>query len=298
MAASTPVVSGQAGKSDARKVAPHLFAASIAKKAITALTGLFLCGFLAAHLLGNLLILWAADGGSSNRYGRFNEYGRFLNALPFLIVVELGLAAIFLMHAYQAMKVTYENYRARPQRYAVKKWGRSKSKASRKSWSSTFMAVTGSVLLLFTILHVWHFKYNRFQKFPEVPANGNGMNLPTHDLAQLVIVAFKSPVTVFLYVAAILCVGAHLWHAVWSAFQTLGVSNPKARRFLIGFGNVFTVVVTLGFLSIPIWAYFKGDEPWTKQKTVSPAVAQGASGNTRTLGAPTNAEKERANDAR
>lgn len=292
MAASTPVVSGQNEKSNARKVAPRLFTASVAKKAITALTGLFLVGFTFTHMLGNLLVMWAASEGTTDKYNRFNQYAAFLNSLPFLIAIELGLAAIFLMHAYQAMKVTWENYNARPQRYAVKKWGRSKSPASRKSWSSTFMGVTGMIILVFTVLHVWHFKYNRGQKWPEAPLMGNAqIGAPSHDLAQIVITSFKDPFIVLLYVAAMLALGAHLWHAVWSAFQTLGVSNPKARRFLIAFGNAFTIIVTTGFIAIPIWAYFKADEPWVNKKDVPSSQAlkrpvQGA--------APTNAERERA----
>lgn len=245
--------------------AARFLSASIAKKVITAITGLALCLFLVGHLAGNLLLIWVTrTDPSSDRFGRFNGYAKFLNSLPFLTLIELGLLAIFLLHAYQALKVTRENYQARPERYQYKQWGRTKSPASRKTWSSTFMGVSGTLILVFTILHVWHFKYNRFQEMPVVGATsgsgmamaGTGSEQSTHDLAGVVIESFQSPIVVLLYVFAMLNLGAHLWHAVWSAFQTLGVSNPKWRHALIWFGNIFTIVITAGFTIIPIWAYF------------------------------------------
>src|SRR5688500_9494285 len=126
---------------------------AVGKKVVMAVTGLALCIYLVAHLAGNLLLLLG-------RGEVFNTYASYLHQIPFLLLIELGLLAIFLIHAYDALRLTLENKKARPVDYEVKRWARQKSERSRKSTASTTMMVTGTIILLFTVLHVLHFKYN------------------------------------------------------------------------------------------------------------------------------------------
>ena len=86
-----------------------------------AITGLALCGFLFFHLAGNLLLL---QGG-----GWFNNYATFLNAIPFLLVIELGLAAIVFLHAWEGYTVWKGNKAARgEQGYYYKDWTETQKK--------------------------------------------------------------------------------------------------------------------------------------------------------------------------
>ena len=158
---------------------------TIAKKIVTALTGLALCIFLVGHLAGNLLLLLGAT--------TFNSYAHFLNALPFIIPVEIGLGALFLLHAYEALSVTFENRKARPIGYEVSNWGRSKSEKSRKTLSSTFMMWSGIIILIFVILHVWHFKFGVNYTVGATAAGAPaGSPEAMRDLSRLVIESFKT----------------------------------------------------------------------------------------------------------
>ena len=44
----------------------------------------------------------------------------------------------------------------------------------------------------------------------------------------------------------------HLWHGVWSLFQTLGLINPKSDRIIHRLAAVATLVIAIGFISIPM----------------------------------------------
>lgn len=238
---------------------------AVGKKVVMALTGLALCIYLVAHLAGNLLLL-------IGRGQVFNTYAGFLNSIPFLLLIELGLLAIFLIHAYDALRLTLENKKARPVEYQVKRWTREKSTRSRKSASSTTMMVSGTIILLFVALHVWHFKYNHplgsaapGVATEQVDATGTAtLGVPDadspaeareeqHDLANLVVTEFKKPWVSALYILCMIVLGLHLYHAVSSSFQSLGVSHPGATRGLLIFGRVFTIVIAGGFAFLPLW---------------------------------------------
>src|SRR3712207_3787752 len=127
----------------------RVFTSTVGKKILSALTGLLLCGFLVGHLGGNLLILWSREA--------FNAYSHHLITFPLLIPIELGLLALFLAHAYMGARVYMENKKARPVEYHSRQWTR--SERSRKSVGSTTMMVTGIIVIVFLIYHIWHFKF-------------------------------------------------------------------------------------------------------------------------------------------
>lgn len=249
---------------------------TVGKKVIMAVSGLALCGFLCGHLAGNLLLL---QGG---RFTWFNTYARTLNALPFLLLLELGIVAMFLIHAYDGFVLHKQNKEARGQgEYYYKEWTRQrKSSKSRKGVSSTTMFVTGVTLLLFTALHIWHFKYHH-SIGPEnpisaqiagkgaplvgvgtggiAPAEGQSVNeskAETSDLAAHVVYELKKPYVLVLYVLCMIALASHLNHAVSSAFQSLGASNTRFERPIIWFGKLFTVAIGGAFILLPIWVSF------------------------------------------
>jgi len=258
--------------------APRPSMATITKKIIMALTGLFLCGFLVAHLAGNLLLL-----NTSNKFLWFNTYARTLNAIPFLLLLEIGLLAIILIHACDGYSVWRHNKSARPEDYAEgRQWAKTKSKKSKKTVSSTIMMVSGTVILIFIAMHVWHFKYHNSigpanpvsaHKAGESAAPLGAVNAGASaaspaeaqaeatDLAAHVVYEFKKPYVLVIYLFCMVALGFHLYHAVWSSFQTLGVTNTKARRAIIVLNGLFTFVIAGTFALLPIWVHFIYKEP-------------------------------------
>lgn len=254
---------------------------ALTKKIIMAVTGLALCVFLIGHLAGNTLLFFQA-----NNFGWFNTYSRTLNAIPVLLIVELGLLAFFLLHAYEGLAVWRQNKSARPVEYqGGRTWSRAKSEKSRKTVSSTTMMWTGVVILLFAGLHVWQMKYhNSIGPANPVSAQKAGESAPgvgvtganvtpdemqsstetaeeVESLSDHVVYEFKKPYVVGIYLLCMIALGLHLNHAVWSAFQTLGATDSKIRKFMVGFGSLFTIVIAGGFFLLPLWVFFFVEAP-------------------------------------
>ncbi len=254
-----------------------LFSTTVGKKILSALTGLFLSVFLVGHLAGNLLIF-------PGQGEWITKYGNFLGALPTTLFVEFALYALILGHAYMGFRVWRENKAARPQEYAVKDWtSRGKLTSgphkSRKSISSTTMAVSGMVMLLFIAAHTIHFRIGKYN-YPltqSTSANAVATKSSTRtvdgktvtsgssvagakaehkgeDLARLINDSFQNIWVVIAYVLSMVAVALHLNHGFASAFQSIGVAGySKVWPWV---GRVFTAVVMGGFIVIPIWVYF------------------------------------------
>lgn len=209
---------------------------SIGTKILVALTGLALVGFLIFHLAGNLLVFF----GSAS----YNEHAHELIANPLIIPAELGLVAIFLLHIYKAVANFGRNLVARPQGYQMKRWARG---TSRKSWSSVSMILTGTITLGFVILHLDTFKYGPYYASPVAGQR---------DLYRLLIDVFHRPGYVIFYLVCLTIVGMHLRHGVSSALQSLGLIPAAWTRSFLAAGIALAVLVTAGFIVIPVWIYF------------------------------------------
>jgi len=189
-----------------------------------ACTGLLLIGFLIAHLAGNLS-LYKGEGA-------FDEYAHFIGGLEVLPLAEAGLALLFLVHIYMAVRTTIENRSARPIKYGIT------GTHGKKTASSTTMFLTGLVILGFLIKHLWDFRLHKaaFEVAPE----------------EVVRTTLGQPLTAVVYLLGVTALGLHLFHAFASAFQTLGVNHPKYTPALTWIGRVLAVVVALGFASFPL----------------------------------------------
>jgi len=240
----------------------------VGKKILMAVTGLAMCLFLVGHLVGNLQLLWSAK--------QFNGYAHFLTAQPVVILIELGLLGILLCHIVDALILLKGNYEARPIPYHTKKWGRSKSSRSKKTWSSTFMMWSGTAILIFLVFHIWHFKYHHpvasnlpagDHKSSVVIGAGGVVDAGTSDgkatdqdtflLAEMVEAEFRNPFVAAFYIGSMLLLGLHLYHAVSSAFTSLGANHQRYQTALMWFGKIFTVVVCGGFAAIPLLVFLK-----------------------------------------
>jgi len=215
---------------------------TISKKFVMALSGLFLFLYLMLHLAGNLTIL-LGDPNLINKYAhRLESFGWLL------YLVEAVLAAAFIIHAVSGTIVWWENRKARPVKYASL---RSKGSPSRKTISSRTMIYTGVLVLVFIILHVKSFRYG---DIPETVVDGVAMR----DFYTVVVAAFHDRWIVLWYVVAMVFLGFHLRHAFWSAFQSLGAMNPRLTPAAYAAGVVLAIVLSAGFILIPIWIFFSG----------------------------------------
>ncbi len=246
----------------------RLLTTSVAQKFLSALTGLFLCAFLVIHLLGNLTIF-------PGRGEYINTYGNFLDRLPITIFLEIGLVLLILAHAYIGLRVWRQNKLARPEEYASRRWTKDGKitagpHKSRKSVSSTYMAVSGTLTLLFIILHIIHFRLGKY-RYEMATNNGAPTTMMTQsgtatasaqatqpaegdDIARMVNDAFGNILIVAIYVVALVLLALHLNHGFASAFQSVGVGGYTT--FWAWVGRVFTAVIIGGFISIPLYVYF------------------------------------------
>lgn len=204
---------------------------SIGKKIMVALAGLLLCGFLITHLLGNLFLF---VGGSA-----FNHYAELLESNPLLPLAEGGLVVLFLIHIALSVRARMADMAARPVGYQV-----AADKGARTPGSRT-MAISGSLILLFIIIHVATIKYQvGGAKGPDLFAHVTGW--------------FADPLYAGFYVLALIGVGLHLSHGVQSAFQTLGVNHPRYTPLIKAAGLAFATILTLAFVSMPLYFCFVG----------------------------------------
>lgn len=210
---------------------------SIGSKILIALTGLGLVVFLVGHLAGNLLFLAGPDA--------FNTYAHSLVSNPLVYVAEVGLLAVFFLHVAKTVASQLANRAARPERYAVRRWARTKNPASRKTLASSTMIVTGSITALFVVSHLATFKFGPVY---ESPAG-------IRDLYRLQLEVFSSPLYVGFYLAAMGVIFFHLWHGVSSAAQSLGIDHPQWTPRIRIAGQVIALGIAAGFLILPIYTF-------------------------------------------
>ena len=212
---------------------------SVAKKQLMALTGLFLYGFLITHLIGNCLIYVGPQA--------FNTYAHTLMSNPLIYLAEALLALTFLTHIGLALKLSFENKRARPEKYSLKRpTGRG------ANFASSHMLLTGFIILSFLIFHIWHFKYGPFYEV-------SYEQILMRDLYRLVVEYFQNPWAVAWYLFAMVALGLHLSHGFWSAFQSLGLHHPRCSACLRLKSKILAILVAGGFAALPLYCYWKGE---------------------------------------
>jgi len=208
--------------------------ASITKKIIMSLAGLFLFVFLTLHLTLNLLILKGDQGQS------FIAAANFMQTNELVEMMEMPLFAIFILHMFLGVWVSIKNLMARPVNYKVKG-------SSEETIFSKYILHTGIVVGIFLSIHLMNFYFIK-EGFVAAP-DGIGSN----DMYNLMIHLFKNPVYSIIYIGLLAFMGFHLVHAFQSAFQTLGI-NHKIIKII---GVTYSLALTIGFIIIPIGVYLK-----------------------------------------
>lgn len=212
----------------------RLYRSSLGKKAVMGMTGLALFGFVLLHMAGNLKMYQGEAKFDAYAEG-LREFGApILGHGQALWIARLVLLAAVLLHLHAALALTLQNRRARPTEYEVKDTVQATYAARSMRWG-------GVIVLLFVLYHLAHLTFG--WAHPDFQAG---------KVYQNVVVAFQVPWVAAFYFAANLALGLHLYHGLWSLFQSLGWNHPKLNPWRRRFAALFAILVTLGNVSFPI----------------------------------------------
>lgn len=208
-----------------------LFDTTIGKKAVMAVTGLVLFGFLIGHMLGNLQIYLGPDA--------LNGYAEHLQALgPLLWAVRATLGLCLLLHVWMVIDLYTKSLSARPVAYRV-------TQNIATNYAAKAMWLSGIVILLFVLYHLAHFT------FPGI-AMGNYEHDIHGQVYLNVVNGFSVPWVAGLYILAQLVLWAHLFHGAWSLLQTLGLNHPRYNQPSRTVAKLIATVIVVGNISIPV----------------------------------------------
>jgi succinate dehydrogenase / fumarate reductase cytochrome b subunit len=205
----------------------RFYDSTIGKKAVMAVTGAVLFGYLIVHMLGNLQVFLGPEV--------MNHYAETLHAnLPLLWGVRIVLLVSVLLHTWAALQLSALKNAARPVAYV-------KPANVQATTGSRTMMLSGPVIALFIIGHLLHLTTGTLHpQFVELRAYEN------------VIYGFSNPIASLLYIVTMILVGFHLSHGIWSMFQSLGFSHPRYTPIIKKVAAVFSWVLIAGFISVPV----------------------------------------------
>ena len=158
-----------------------------------------------------------------------------------LWILRGGLITMVLLHIHAAYTLTLLNRRARPVKY------QSERDYQVASFASRSMRLTGIVVLLFIVWHLLDLTFG--------VVNSKTCKIGSKDIKDVygavVFSLDRLPVAIF-YVLANIMLGVHLFHGVWSLFQSLGWNNPKFNKWRRGLASGISTIVVVGNVSFPI----------------------------------------------
>lgn len=229
----------------------NFFTSSIGKKFLMSITGVFLIFFLIVHLTVNSMIVFDSTGVL------FNKAAHFMTTDPVISVIEPILAIGVILHIIIASFITVQNQLSRNINYSALGRYKKRDNAAGSNWPSRNMYILGAVILTFLVIHLinffWKMKFSGDPLLEE--ASGAGGNY--ENAYALVVSKLKIWWYVAIYVIGSVALGLHLYHGVWSAFQTLGWSNRKWRSILNSIGVIISVVLGGSFAFIALFVYIR-----------------------------------------
>jgi succinate dehydrogenase / fumarate reductase, cytochrome b subunit len=216
---------------------PALYRSAVGKKAVMAVTGGVLVLFLLGHMAGNLKIFLGRND--------FDHYANWLRtigepALPhrvFLSLLEVVLVVAVGLHMWSAVSLARRASKARPVKYAAKR------KSHAQGYATRTMRYGGIIILLFVIWHLLDLTFGA--------VNPKGGDATPYDKVVSDFDASRWYITLF-YLVAVVMVGLHLRHGLWSAFQTLGLANDRRNPSLRLLAATISGLLVIGFAAVPI----------------------------------------------
>ena len=205
----------------------RFYESTIGKKAVMALTGLVLFGFLIAHMLGNLQIFLGP--------AVMNHYAETLHGNPALLwTVRTVLLISVVLHIWSSVQLSLLKKDARPIAYV-------KYKPLQSSWASRTMMLSGPIIAAFVLFHLLHLTTGTIH--PQF--------VPLHAYENLVNGFLVVPFAL-VYIAVMVFIGFHLSHGPWSMFQSVGFSHPRYTPVIRRLAAVVAWVLIAGFISVPV----------------------------------------------
>jgi len=210
------------------------YTSSIGKKALMALSGLILLGFVIMHLLGNLLIFLGPN--ALNAYAvKLRHFG------PWLWVARSLLLAAVVIHSITSIQLARENRAARPVRYRV-------YRPAVSGYAARTMMLSGVLVLAYIIYHLLHFTFRVTN--PEI---SHGVDaLGRRDVYSMVVLSFQQPLIFAIYVLGVGLLCLHLSHGIGSTCQSLGINRERTIARANQLGQAIALLLFLGYVSIPL----------------------------------------------
>ncbi|MBE0656860.1 MAG: succinate dehydrogenase cytochrome b subunit [Bryobacteraceae bacterium] len=204
-----------------------LYQSVIGKKIIMAVTGFVLCGFVAGHMVGNLQLFAGPE--------KLNHYAELLQSLGGALWAIRGALLLAVgLHIAMALQLTKLKWEARPTAYV-------KKASIASSYASRTMIWSGPIIGAFLIYHLLHFTTG--QAHPEFVRG---------DVYRNVVTGFQNPAVALFYMVANILLAIHLYHGVWSMFQSLGVAHPRYTPMLKTVAKGYGYVIGIGNVSMPL----------------------------------------------
>lgn len=224
------------------------YRSSLGKKAVMAVSGIALWGFVLAHMIGNLKYFAGAAGeGVPALAGgvpgsAINVYGEWLRGIGYpmmphsgtLWLLRIGLLVAVAFHVHAAWALTVMSRRARPQRYE-------RRKGVQIGWAERTMRWSGVALLVFVVYHILHFTTGQAHH-----------DFVAGDVYHNLVSAFSIGWVAAIYLVAMALLALHLYHGLWSLFQSLGWNHPRFNHWRRVFAVAFTLLITIGFVLVPL----------------------------------------------
>ncbi len=203
------------------------------------ISGMFLIMFLTLHLAVNLTSLISREA--------YETACGFMNEHPLIQIMVPVLALGFMVHIVMGIILTIQNRKARLQEYKVK------AKVPRVSWASKKMFALGVIVLGLLVIHLFHF-WAKMQL--QHWMGGEAAN--PYDIVKTL---FSNGWYVIMYIVCILALYFHISHGFWSMFQSMGASNGKWIPRLKKISVIYSHIIMLGFMLIPVYFFLGFGQP-------------------------------------
>ncbi len=210
------------------------YRSALGKKVVMAVTGIVLYGYVLVHMLGNLKLYLGRE--SLNHYAEFLRvmgeplfpHGTVLWIFRIILLVSFGL------HILAAVQLTWMNWRARPIGYEQKQ-------VVAAGYASRTMRWGGVIIGLFVVFHLFDLTWGKVTP---------GFN--PQDVYHNVVASFRVWWVAGFYILAQVILGLHLYHGLWSLFQSLGWNHPKFNHWRRQFAIAFAWIIAVGNISFPV----------------------------------------------
>lgn len=218
-----------------------LYQTSVGKKWVMAITGLMLIGFVVVHMIGNLkLYLGVIELDGVSDYD-VDHYAHALRELlvplvphgVVLWIMRLGLIAGFGLHIHSAYSLSRSNMVANQAYESKRDW-------LAANFASRSMRYTGVIVLLYLIFHLADLTWGRADWFEHGEVQSNVVN------------SLSNPLVALIYILANIAVAIHIYHGMYSMFQSLGINNPSYNWLRQGAARSLAIIILIGNISFPL----------------------------------------------